>query len=57
MDDYFRSWTSITNSIVTPEVKKRTDDYVEKLYGKVKRETGKNYIDFGYYAEKMFSDK
>jgi len=57
LDDYFRSWTSITNSIVTPEVKKRTDDYVEKLYGKVKRETGKNYIDFGYYAEKMFSDK
>ena len=57
LDDYFRSWTSITNSIITPEIKERTDQYVNYIFRKVKKDSKKNYIDFLYYAEKLYCDK
>lgn len=43
--------------MITPEIRERTDDYVERVFSKVKKETGKNYIDFAYYAEKIFFDQ
>ena len=39
LNDYFRSWTSITNSIITPEIKERADQYVNYIFKKVKRDT------------------
>jgi hypothetical protein len=50
LNDYFRSWTSITNSIITPEIIEQTDIYVEDIFTKVRQVTKKNYIDFPYYA-------
>ena len=35
--DYFRSWTSVTNSIITPEIKERTDAYVKYIFTKVRK--------------------
>lgn len=55
--DYFNSWTSITNSIITTEIKERTDQYVNYIFKKVKKDTKKDTIDFRYYAEKMYGDK
>ena len=57
LNDYFRSWTSITNSIITPEIKEWADDYVNNVFAKVKAEINTDYIDFKYYAEKLFFDK
>lgn len=57
LDDYFRSWTSITNSTITPEIKERTDQYVNYIFRRVQRDTKKNEINFQYYAEKLYRDK
>lgn len=38
-------------------MKEKADDYVHYVFGKVHKDTGKDYIDFRYYAENLFFDK
>jgi hypothetical protein len=42
---------------ITPEIKERTDLYVDMIFRKVKQDKGTDVIDFKYYSEKLYKDK
>ncbi len=50
LSDFFKSWSSITNMTITPEIKERTDLYVEMIFRKVKQDKCTDVIDFKYYS-------
>lgn len=50
LSDFFKSWSSITNMTITPEIKERTDLYVDMIFRKVKQDKGTDVIDFKYYS-------
>ncbi len=50
LSDFFKSWSSITNMTITPEIKERTDLYVEMIFRKVKHDKCTDVIDFKYYS-------
>ncbi len=50
LNDFFKSWSSITNMTITTEIKDRTDLYVDMIFRKVKQDKGTDVIDFKYYS-------
>jgi hypothetical protein len=50
LNDFFLSWSSITNINITTDIKERTSQYITFLFNKVKKETGKSEIDLKYYV-------
>lgn len=57
LSDFFKSWSSITNMTITPEIKQRTDLYVDMIFKKVRQDKGTDLIDFKYYSERLYKDK
>ena len=57
LNDFFNSWSSITNISITQDIRSRTDQYVSFLFNKVTRESGKAEINIKYYVEKLYKDK
>ena len=41
LSDFFVSWSFVTNIDITTEIKDRTDKYIDFLFKKVQKETGK----------------
>lgn len=50
LNDFFKSWSSITNMTITPQITARTDIYVKMIFDKVKKDKGSDVIDFKYYS-------
>ena len=41
LSDFFVSWSFVTNIDITTDIKERTNKYIDFLFKKVQKETGK----------------
>ena len=57
LNDFFNSWSSVTNIGITTDIRNRTQQYVDFLFNRLLKETGRHDINIKYYTEHLYNDK
>ena len=50
LNDFFNSWSSVTNISITADIRHRTQQYVDYLFGRMLKDAGQKDINIKYYT-------